>query len=218
MWNTPFNPFTWDKTSNRVTSHVAGLEIRNEKEDILTMTDLSPTITVILPLDKKAARGVLNASTGNGTMLIHHGITVQYEQSMVNVSIVPQSGDAVISLVNVIPPTAGKRLECKYVRDKWIRKGGIDCRGQNPAVVTFLASHPGNYLLDFLFRAKEHIKKDQKTSKQILDKDLCIKIKEPSSVAQPENITYSLHVSESACLYWDTEKSAWKTTGCQVRE
>lgn len=54
MWSTPFNPFIWSKSSKRVMQHVAGLEVSNEKEDIINMSDLSPDITVLLPLHKEA--------------------------------------------------------------------------------------------------------------------------------------------------------------------
>ena len=94
----------------------------------------------LLPLDK-ATRGVFNTSTGNCTMLILHSITVQYGQSIVNVSIVAQGSDFIISHAKEIPPTKEKHLECEYVQDRWIKKGGVNWKGKNHVAITFLAFH-----------------------------------------------------------------------------
>ena len=58
MCSSPLNLFILNKTSKREMPHVAGLELRNEKEDIITMSDLSQKIIVILPLEREATHGV----------------------------------------------------------------------------------------------------------------------------------------------------------------
>lgn len=112
MWTTPFNPFTWDQTNKRVTSHVAELEVRDEKGDIINMTDPIRKITVILPLDKKATHNILKGFKVYRKMMINHNITVQYGQSFVNVSFKPQSSDLVISKVKVTSATNQNYADC----------------------------------------------------------------------------------------------------------
>ena len=127
MWTTPFNPFIWDQTSKRVTSHVAGLEVRDEKGDIINMTDPSRKITVILPLDKKATHNILKGFKVYRKMMINHNITVQYGQSFVNVSFKPQSSDLVISKVKVTSATNQNYADCENVGNNWIKIGRINC-------------------------------------------------------------------------------------------
>ncbi|XP_022803108.1 polycystic kidney disease protein 1-like 2 [Stylophora pistillata] len=215
MWTTPFNPFTWDQTSERVTSHVAGLEVRDEKGDIINMSDPSREITVILPLDKKTTDKILKGSTYYRRMKINHNITVQYGQSFVNVSFMPQSSDLVISKVKVISATTQNYSECENVRDKWIKRGRIHCNGN--VAVSFMAINPGRYLVDAIFTVKESkMKKITQSSKPERGKATCVTIKNPPAVNEVKYI--SVQVSESACLFWETETSAWKTTGCRVEK
>lgn len=215
MWSTPFNPFTWDQTSERVTSHVAGLEVRDEKGDIIDMTNLSREITVILPLDKKATHIISRGSTYYHEMIINHNIKVRYAQSFVNVSFLPQSSDLVISKVKVISAANQNYSECENVRDQWIKRGRIQCNGN--VAVSFMAVNPGRYRVDAIFSVKER-KMRKMTQSLTLErgKATCITIKKPPVVNEEKNI--SVQVSESACLFWETETSAWKTTGCRVRK
>lgn len=215
MWTTPFNPFIWDQTSKRVTSHVAGLEVRDEKGDIINMTDPSRKITVILPLDKKATHNILKGFKVYRKMMINHNITVQYGQSFVNVSFKPQSSDLVISKVKVTSATNQNYADCENVGDNWIKKGRINCDGN--VAVSFLAVYPGKYLVDVIFNVTESkIKKTTQSPRPDRSNASCVTIKKPPAVLEVKNI--SVQVSESACLFWETETSAWKTTGCRVRK
>ena len=176
MWTTPFNPFTWDQTSERVTSHVAGLEVRDDKGDIINMTDPSREITVILPLDEKATHNISKGSTYHRKMIINHNITVQHGQSFVNVSFLPQSSDLVISKVKLISATNQNYSECENVRDKWIKRGRIHCHGN--VAVSFMAINPGRYRVDAIFIVKERkTRKMTQSSRLERGKATCITIK-----------------------------------------
>lgn len=200
MWTTPFNPFTWDQTNKRVTSHVAELEVRDEKGDIINMTDPIRKITVILPLDKKATHNILKGFKVYRKMMINHNITVQYGQSFVNVSFKPQSSDLVISKVKVTSATNQNYADCENVGNNWIKKGRINC--------------DSNVAVSYVKESK--IKKTTQSHRPDRSNASCVTIKKPPAVFEVKNI--SVQVSESACLFWETESSAWKTTGCRVRE
>ena len=200
MWTTPFNPFTWDQTNKRVTSHVAELEVRDEKGDIINMTDPIRKITIILPLDKKATHNILKGFKVYRKMMINHNITVQYGQSFVNVSFKPQSSDLVISKVKVTSATNQNYADCENVGNNWIKIGRINC--------------DANVAVSNVKESKR--KKTTQSPRPDRSNASCVTIKKPPAVLEVKNI--SVQVSESACLFWETETSAWKTTGCRVRK
>ena len=199
MWTTPFNPFTWDQTNKRVTSHVAELEVRDEKGDIINMTDPIRKITVILPLDKKGTHNILKGFKVYRKMMFNHNITVQYGQSFVNVSFKPQSSDLVISKVKVTSATNQNCADCENVGNNWIKKGRINC--------------DANVSVSNVKESK--IKKTIQSPRPDRSNASCVTIKKPPAMFEVKNI--SVQVSESACLFWETETSAWKTTGCRER-
>ena len=220
MWSTPFNPFTWDKTAQRVTSHVAGLEVKDGKGNLILMSDLSPGVTIILPLNKETPQRTFKKSAGKLGTTRHQNISVQHEKSAINILIVPQGNGLSVSRVKVIQPTEvatkERLLECIRAHVKWRRRGSITCKGRTQVAVTFVARHPGNYLLDIVFSGQKHSTKAAVEKNQ--DQELCIKIKESPSLTKSENVNYSVDVSESACLYWDKKEANWETKGCQVGE
>ncbi|KAJ7382455.1 hypothetical protein OS493_034892 [Desmophyllum pertusum] len=217
MWSTPFNPFTWAKTSQRVTSHVAGLEVRDGKENLIFMSGLSPGVTILLPLNKETPVHTMYKAVGKRGTRIHHNISVQFGQSIVNISIIPQGNDISVSRVKVIQPneiaTKERRLACTHRQGKWLHRGSIACKGKTHITVTFLALYPGNYFLDIVFSGQKHNIESVEDNEE---KELCIEIKKPPLKKKSENVNYSFGMSESACLFLDAKELNWKTTGCQV--
>ena len=219
MWSTPFNPFTWDESSQRVTTHVASLDVRNGREKLIPMSGLSPGVTILLPLNRQTSHHPANNSLGTPGMLRHHNIHVQQGESMVEISIVPQANHATISYLKVLlPGEISPPFECKRVRGKWRKRGRITCNGNNNVSISFTAFTPGNYILDIEFGVKQNDKKQEKgEGKEDQDEEKCIEIKEPPSRFINENVTYTYTVSESTCLFWESDEFNWKTAGCKVR-
>ena len=89
MWSTPFNPLTWDKSSERVTTHVANLDVRDGKENLIPLSGLSPGVTIFVPLNQATPHNTAKTSFAKLGVLKQHNITVQHGQSVVDISIVP---------------------------------------------------------------------------------------------------------------------------------
>ena len=219
MWSTPFNPFTWDQSSQRVTTHVASLDVRNGREELIPMSGLSPGVTILLPLNRQTSHHPANNSLGTPGMLRHHNIHVQQGESMVKISIVPRDNHATISYLKILlPGEISPTFECKRVRGKWRERGRITCKGNNNVSISFTAFTPGNYILDIEFGVKQNDNKQEKgKGKEDQDEENCIEIKEPPSRLINENVTYTYTVSESTCLFWELDEFKWKTAGCKVR-
>ena len=222
MWSTPFNPFTWDKSSQRVTTNVVSLDVRNETEDLLTISGLSPGVTILVPLRNPFAQHPANISFGILGVILHHNITVQYGHSMIQIAIVPDDDHIVVPYIRVSQTreisSQNRLLECKRAHGQWLHTGNITCEGTTNVTITFVAFYPGNYLLETEFGAQPNSEnKDQTHDEENRDESQCIKIKEPPR-SKTENIKYRFTVTEAACLFWDSDKSNWKTAGCKVNK
>ena len=216
MWSTPFNPFSWDKSSQRVTTHVASLEVRDGNGNLIPISGLSPGITILVPLGQPAPYHTIK-SLGKLGVLRHHNISVKHEHSMVEILIVPQDSQITISYLKVTQPNKVSPrktpLECKRAQGEWFHKGSITCKGKTNVTVSFIAFHPGNYLLESEFRVQQNREEDVKENE---DQEQCIRIKEPPR-PQIENVNYTFTVSEAACLFWDLNENNWSTKGCKVQ-
>ena len=90
--------------------------------------------------------------------------------------------------------------DCENVGNNWIKKGRINC--------------DANVAVSNVKESKR--KKTTQSPRPDRSNASCVTIKKPPAAFEVKNI--SVQVSESACLFWDTETSAWKTTGCRERE
>ena len=84
MWSTPFNPFTWDKSSKRVTTDVASLDVRDAEGKNIIISGLTPGVTILLPLNRQTSHPV-NVSFGADRTLRHHKIGPLFQNSMVKI-------------------------------------------------------------------------------------------------------------------------------------
>ena len=218
MWSTPFNPFTWDKSSERVTTHVVSLDLRNGKEELIPMSGLSPGVTILLPLNRHTSHHPANNSLGTRGMLRHHHISVKQGETMVEISIVPQDNHSTISNLKILlPGEISPPYACKRVRGKWLKRGRITCKGNNNITISFTALTPGNYILDIDFIVKQNDEnQEEEEGREDQDKERCIKIKEPPLKSVVKNVNYTYTVTESTCLFWESNEFNWKTTGCKV--
>ena len=218
MWSTSFNPFTWDKSSQRVTTHVASLEVRDGNGNLIPISGLSPGITISVPLSQPTPNYTIKTSFGKLGVLRQHNISVQYESSMVQILIAPEDSQFTISYIQVTQPTEVSpqetSLECKRTQGEWLHKGNITCKGKTNVTISFIAMYPGKYFLNSEFNTQQ-TKEDEVEDNQY--REPFVRIKEPQT-SQIGNANYTFTVSEAACLFWDTVESNWKTTGCKVNK
>lgn len=213
MWSTPFNPFTWNKSSEWVTTNVASLDIRDKEEDIITISGLSPGITILLPWQPITYHSSNLSFVRLGSSR-RHSISVQHGHSVVEISIVSYGDDFVIPYVRVSPPvelsTQFGPPECKLVQGKWLDSGNITCVGKTNLTINFKTLLPGNYHLDIDFiRKGSNINEDEQGT------DKYIKIKEPPK-QESQGINYTFTISEVACFFWNSSELYWDTSGCKV--
>ena len=222
MWSTPFNPFTWAKSSKRVTTHVASLDVRDQNEDLIPMSGLSPGLTISVPLQNHPTVQPIENNSGFGKLggLTRHNISVQYGHSVVKVLVAPQDDHYIIPFVRVSQSSdfspQNRPFECKHVHGKWLQRGNITCRGKTNVTITFIAFNPGNYLLDTEFNVKQNnVNKEKWGFGETQEQEQCIQTKEPPS-PQIENVNYKFTITEASCFFWNSSESTWKTTGCKV--
>ena len=216
MWSTPFNPFTWDKSSKRVTTDVASLDVRDAEGKKILISGLIPGVIILLPLNRQTSHPV-NVSFGADRTLRHHKIEHRFENSMVKIWIILEESDVAISSIIVAEPLkTSPPLECKQVRGAWLRSGRIACEGKNKIKISFTAFDPGFYVLYMDFKAvTEHSGNvDEWEGKD----NGCIKIRQPPSRPKKAKVSYTFEVSVSTCLFWQQNQSEWRTTGCKVKK
>ena len=99
MWSTPFNPFTWDKSSKRV----ASLDVRDAEGKKILISGLTPGVIILLPLNRQTSYPV-NVSFGADRTLRHHKIRPLFETSMVEIWIILEQSDVAVSSIKIAEP------------------------------------------------------------------------------------------------------------------
>ena len=216
MWSTPFNPFIWDKSSKRVTTDVASLNVRDAEGKKILISGLTPGVIILLPLNRQTSPPV-NVSLGADRALRHHKIGTLYENSMVEIWIILEESDVAVSSIIVAEPLkTSPPLECKQVRGAWLNSGRIACEGKNQIKISFTAFEPGFYVLYMNFKAvTEH---SGNVDEWDGNDNGCIKTRQPPSRPKKATVSYTFEVSESTCLFWQQNQSEWRTTGCKVKK
>ena len=216
MWSTPFNPFIRDKSSKRVTTDVASLDVRDAEGKKILISGLTPGVIILLPLNRQTSHPV-NVSLGADRALRHHKIGTLYENSMVEIWIILEESDVVVSSIIVAEPLkTSPPFECKQVRGAWLNSGRIACEGKNQIKISFTAFDPGYYVLYMDFKAvTEH---SGNVDEWDGNDNGCIKTRQPPSRPKKAKVSYTFEVSESTCLFWQQNQSEWRTTGCKVKK
>ena len=216
MWSTPFNPFTWDKTSKRVTTDVASLDVRDAEGQKIVISGLTPGVTMLLPLHRQITHPV-NVSLGADRTLRHHKIGPLYENSMVEIWIILEESDVALSSIIIAQPLkTSPPFECKRVRGAWLNSGRITCEGKNQIKISYTAFDPGYYVLYMNFKAVTE--SSGNVDEWEGNDNGCIKIRRPPSRPKKAKVSYTFEVSESTCLFWQQSQSEWRTTGCKVKK
>ena len=216
MWSTPFNPFTWDKSSKRVTTDVASLDFRDAEGKKILISGLTPGVIILLPLNRQTSH-LVNVSFGADRTLKHHKIGRLYENSMVNIWIILEESDVAASSIKIAEPLkTSPPLECKRVRGAWLKSSRITCEGKNQIKISFTAFDPGYYVLYMDFKA---VTESSGNANEWEGNDNgCIKIRQLPSRPKKAKVSYTFEVSEFTCLFWQQIQSEWRTTGCKVKK
>ena len=215
MWSTPFNPFIWDKSSKRVTTDVASLDVRDAEGKKILISGLTPGVSILLPLNRQTSHPV-NVSFEADRTLRHHKIGPLYENSMVEIWIILEESDVAISSIKIAEPLrTSPSFECKRVRRAWLNSNRITREGKNQINISFTAFHPGFYVLYVDFKAVTE--SSGNVDEWEANDNGCIKIRQPPSRPKKEKVSYTFEVSESTCLFWQQIQSKWRNTGCKVK-
>ena len=216
MWSTPFNPFTWDKSSKRVTTDVASLDVRDAEGKNIIISGLTPGVTILLPLNRQTSHPV-NVSFGADRTLRHHKIGPLFQNSIVKIWIILDESDVAISSIIIAEPLkTSAPFECKRVRGAWLNSRRIICEGKNQINISFTAFDPGYYVLYMDFKAV--IENSGNVDEWEGNDNGCIKIRQPPSRPKKAKASYTFEVSESTCLFWQKIHAEWRTTGCKVKK
>ena len=215
MWSTPFNPFTWDKSSKRVTTDVASLDVRDAEGKKILISGLIPGVIILLPLNRQTSHPV-NVSFGADRTLRHHKIGPLFENSMVKIWIILEESDVAVSSIKIAETLKTSPLECKRVRGAWHNSDRITCEGKNQIKISFTAFDPGFYVLYMDFKSvTEH---SGNVDEWEGNDNGCIKIRQPPSRPKTARVSYTFEVGESTCLFWQQIQSERRTTGCKVKK
>ena len=216
MWSTPFNPFTWDKSSKRVTTDVASLDVRDAEGKKILISGLTPGVIILLPLNRQTSHPV-NVSFGADRTLRHHKIGPLFENSMVKIWIILDESHVAVSSIKIAKPLkTSPPLECKRVRGAWLNSCRITCEGKHQIKISFTAFDQGYYVLYMDFKAVTE--SSGNVDEWEGSDNGCIKIRQPPSRPKKAKVSYTFEVSESTCLFWQQIQSEWRTTGRKVKK
>ena len=90
MLSISFNPYTWDGTKERVASDVVTLKLKNNKRELIKVSNLSEDIVIVTPLkpDENFTK-IKNYFTRDDNLLFHV-IEVRFENTWLMLEIKPQ--------------------------------------------------------------------------------------------------------------------------------
>jgi len=241
MLSIEFNPFTWDRTRERVNSYVLSLDLKDDQQKVMEISELSSDVDI--EMTPKPQNYPLQKSpffTNNNSPRFHK-MKVDYENTVVQLDIAPD--DALVNLVLYIRfgqrptlkehdlnATASSYERCIWTKMKENLEGKNGCYSNR--LIEVLAKRPGIYYLALL--SDSNITKSQKRQKrscfgQRRQRRACVDIKSPPPTPpQSENVSvvpvydpstdhnYTLRVAMGSCVYWSDRKQMWITDGCRV--
>ena len=241
MLSIPFNPFTWDRTKERVASNVLSLDLKDDKQNVVEISQL--LIDVIIEIELKTQRipeKTFHFFTRNNLTRFHE-ISVDYENTTMQLEIAPK--DKSVNLTIYV--RFGHRPTIKEYdfnatissmeRCIWSKLGQNSKTGcsSNPlASIEILAKKPGKYYLAVVTHSnskKPLTRQKRSCFGQRRQRRSCVEVKRPPPTPpQSENKSvvpvydpstdhnYTLKVAMESCVYWSDMPQAWITDGCRV--
>jgi len=239
MLSTAFNPFTWDRTRERVNSNVLSLELKDDQRKIMEILS-SDVVIEMTPRPQKYPLKISPFFTNNNSPRFHE-IKVDYENTVVRLDIAPE--DALVKLAFYIrfgqrPTIREHDLNAtisSYEKCIW-NKMNENLEGKNGCyssrLIEVLAKTPGRYYVAVLSNSnitKFRRRKKRSCFGQPRQRRACVDIKSPPPTpSHGKNVSvvpvydpssdhnYTLKVAMGSCVYWSETKQKWITDGCRV--
>ena len=243
MLSIPFNPFTWDRTRERVNSYVFTLDLKDDKRKVIEVSQLSSNVLIEIPLQaQNNTLGTPHFFTKNNTPRFHE-INVVYKNTMIQLDISPEDATATLVIYMGIGhrPTIKEHDfngtifshgRCIWMKTNETLEGKMGCSSNVLTPIYILAKKPGKYSL--AVESHNNVKKPQRRQKRSCfglrrQKRSCVEVKSPPPTPpQSKNRTvvpvydpstdqnYTLRVAMGSCVYWSDERQIWITDGCHV--
>ena len=243
MLSISFNPFTWDKTRKRVASNVLSLDLKDDKQNVVEISQLSSDVIIEIPL--KAQRNpvkMLHFFTRNNLTRFHE-ITVDYENTTMQLEITPIDKLVILTIYirfghrptireHDFNATISSKESCIWSKLGRNFKNG--CSSNPLASIEILAKKPGKYYLAVVTHSnsmKPLMRQKRSCFGQRRQRRSCVEVKRPPPTPpQSENKSvmpvydpstdhnYTLKVAMESCVYWSDMRQAWITDGCRVSQ
>ena len=246
MLSIPFNPFTWDRTRERVNSDVLTLDLKDDKRKGIELSQLSNDVLIEIHVPLKAQNNTpgtpLHFFTKKNVPRIHE-VNVVYENTMMLLDISPEGATATLVMYmgfghrptiqeHDFNATISRHGRCIWTRTSETLEGKSGCSSNVLTPIHILAKKPGMYYL--AVESHNNLRKPQMRQKRSCfglrrQKRSCVEVKSPPpTTPQSKNITvvpvydpstdqnYTLRVSMGSCVYWSDKRQIWIADGCNV--
>ena len=242
MLSIPFNPYTWDRTKQRVNSDVLALELKDDKRKLIKVSNLSSNVIIVTPLKNQTVSFKNVQYFTQNDNLSFHEIDVEFENTLIMLEIRPTEantnlfaylryGQRPTTQEHDLKATVLKSEKCVWTPGAHGRKDGKTNCSRLTSPIETLAKRPGKYFLGVQGRSGTNSHKREKRScfGNRRQKRSCVEVKDPPPTpAQSENITvvpvynsksdhnYTVRVALGSCVFWSEEREKWMTEGCRV--
>ena len=241
MLSTAFNPFTWDRTRQRVNSYVLSLELKDDQRKVMEISELSSDVVIeMTPKPQKYSLKISPFFTNNNSPRFHE-IKVDYENTVVQLDIAPE--DALVKLALYIRfgqrptirehdlnATISSYEKCIWTKMNERLDGKNGCYSSR--LIEVLVKTPGRYYVAVLSNSnitESRRRKKRSCFGQPRQRRACVDIKSPPPTPpHGKNVSvvpvydpstdhnYTLKVTMGSCVYWSDTKQKWITDGCRV--
>jgi len=241
MLSIAFNPFTWDRTRERVNSYVLSLDLKDDRQKVMDISELSSDVFIEMTLKPQSYPLQKSPFFTNNNSPRFHEIKVDYENTMVQIDVAPENpllkfvlyirfGQRPTIKEHDLNATVSGYERCTWTKMKENLEGKYGCYSNR--LIEVLAKWPGVYYLALL--SDSNVGKSQKRQKrscfgQRRHKRACVNIKSPPPTPpQGGNVSvvpvydpstdhnYTLRVAMGSCVYWSVKQQKWITHGCRV--
>ena len=241
MLSIPFNPFTWDRTRERVASNVLSLDLKDDKQNLVEMSQLSSDVIIEIPLKPPKSPTKMSGFFTRDNLTRFHEITVDYENTMMQLEIAPE--DKLVDLTIYLrfgrrPTIKEHDFNATISSNKiciWSKLGQNSkngCSSNYLTPINVLAKKPGKYYLAVVTHsnsARPHMRQKRSCFGKRRQKRSCVEVKSPPPTPpQGENVSvvpvydpstdhnYTFTVAMGSCVYWSDMRQRWITDGCRV--
>ncbi|KAL9967119.1 hypothetical protein ACROYT_G025287 [Oculina patagonica] len=246
MLSIPFNPYTWDSTKQRVNSDVLALDLKDERQRLIKVANLSDNVMVFTPFKPHTVTVVENSQffTNNNNLRFHE-IAIEFGDTLVILEITPSEvqtylfvymryGQRPTTKEYDLNATVSSNSRCIWTLTAHGKKDGkTECSFNQSLPITTLAKRPGKYFLGVqsfkIGVTNSHKRKKRSCFGNRREKRSCVEVKDPPPTPpQSKNVTvvpvydsktdqnYTLRVALGSCVYWSEKREMWITDGCHA--